>query len=291
MADAERVEQQRRVELGSFLRMCRARIAPRDLGLPQRPRRRTPGLRREEVAELIGVGVTWYTWLEQGRPVRPSAAVLSRLAQVFQLDPDERAYLFTLAGRPAPLAPEAGPIPVRSALQALLTALEPNPAHVRDAHWFVVAWNRAEALIADWAALPPDERHVVWNHFTNPQLRQLLPDWEGDAQTMLALFRMAYGRQPDDPRLVDLVRRLVGVSVEFRAWWPQQAVQQQRDRPIILEQPVVGRLLLERITLRVEAVPSLSVRVLMAQPASDAGLKLRQLYTTAPSDTPTGRPG
>src|SRR5262249_34253873 len=182
MTEKDPTEPERQAELANFLRAHRARILPAQLGLPARARRRTPGLRREEVAELIGVGVTWYTWLEQGRDIRVSVEVLETLARVLQLSADERAYLFGLARRPLPASP-LDINPVRPVLETLLTALEPYPANVRDDRWYVLAWNRAESLIADWATLPPAQRHVVWNHFTNHRLRQILVDWSGDART------------------------------------------------------------------------------------------------------------
>src|SRR5215510_2747613 len=125
-------EHTRRMELASFLRTRRERLRPEQVGLPLRPRRRTPGLRREEVAELIGIGVTWYTWLEQGRTIQVSTDVLENLARVFQLSADERAYLFQLAQRPSPSAPAELPEVVPPILHDLLTTLEPSPAHIRD---------------------------------------------------------------------------------------------------------------------------------------------------------------
>ena len=166
------------------------------------------------MAELIGVGVTWYTWLEQGRDIRVSVEVLEHLARVLQLSTDERAYLFALARRPLP-APALDRHSVRPVLQTLLAALEPYPANLRDDRWYVLAWNRAESLIADWAALPPAQRHVVWNHFTNLRLRQMLVDWSGDARTQLALFRMASRRHTGAAWLADLSDRLQQVSPSF----------------------------------------------------------------------------
>jgi transcriptional regulator with XRE-family HTH domain len=271
---------ERRAELADFLRTRRERFAPGDVGLPARPRRRTPGLRREDVAELTGVSATWYTWLEQGRDIRVSASVLENLARVLRLSADERAHLFQLAGRPLP--PTAGAAArVPPVVQTLLAALEPFPAHVRDARWYVLDWNRAEALIAPWDALPPAERHVVWNHFTNPDLRRMADDWEGDARTMLALFRQAVAPHLGDPALATMIGRLRRVSPEFAAWWPAHEVQQLRSRPIRLRHPAVGGLVLERVTLTLEAGPSLTVRTLVALPEEDTPAKLSSLLRTA----------
>ena len=278
MTERASTEPERRAELANFLRAHRARIFPAQLGLPARARRRTPGLRREEVAELIGVGVTWYTWLEQGRDIRVSVEVLETLARVLQLSADERTYLFTLARRPLPPAPALDIHPVRPVLQTMLAALEPYPANLRDDRWYVLAWNRAESLIADWAALPPTQRHVVWNHFTNLRLRQMLVDWSGDARTQLALFRMATWRHAGAAWLADFSDRLQQVSPEFRTWWSQHEVQQQRERAIVMQHPRVGRLVLERVAFVVEANPSLSLRVLLPLPDADTAAKLHRLW-------------
>jgi len=235
-------------------------------------------LRREEVADLIGVGVTWYTWLEQGRDIRVSVEVLETLARVLQLSADERAYLFALARRPLPPAPALDIHPVRPVLQTLLAALEPYPANLRDDRWYVLAWNRAESLIADWAALPPAQRHVVWNRFTNLRLRQMLVDWSGDAREQLALFRMAIWRHAGAAWLADFSDRLQQVSPEFRTWWSQHEVQQQRERAIVMQHPRVGRLVLERVMFVVEASPSLSLRVLLPFPDTDTAAKLPPLW-------------
>lgn len=270
-------QHRRRSELSHFLRARRAQISPEHLGLPLRARRRTPGLRREEVAELIGVGVTWYTWLEQGRPIMVSEEVLENLAHVFQLSEDERVHLFLLAERPLPS--HASPLEtfVRPTWQALLTALEPYPAHIRDKRWYVLAWNRAEQLIAQWGEAPAAERHVVWNHFTNPNLRRMLRDWEWDARTLLALFRMAQAEYAEESWFNDLTTRLQGRSSEFRQWWLQHEVRRQREQPIAILHPQVGELLLERVTFVFEANQSLSARVLLPLPESDTLARLRTL--------------
>lgn len=270
----------RRAELADFLRTRRDRLRPDAVGLPPRGRRRTPGLRREDIAELAGVSVTWYTWLEQGRDIRVSVSVLENLARVLRLSADERVHLFQLADRPLP--PTVGkPVAVPVAIQLLLTALEPFPAHVRNRHWQVLAWNRAEALIAPWSAVPRAERHVVWNQFTNPALRRMADDWEDDGRTMLALFRQAIAPWIGDPSLAALIGRLQRVSPEFAAWWPAHEVQTRRSRPIHLHHPDVGALVLQRITLTPECEPSLTVRSLVALPDENTLAKLSALLGTA----------
>ena len=268
---------ERRRELADFLRTRRAKLAPEQVGLPWRGRRRTPGLRREEVADLAGVGVTWYTWLEQGRPINVSSQVLENLADALRLNADERVHLFLLAGRTLPASGKPGQAIVTAEQRELLAALEPYPAHIRDQRWYVLAWNRAETLVAQWETLPPVERHVLWNHFTNQELRRLAIDWEGDAQTLLALFRMRAGPAAGDSQLAALIARLRQISPEFHRWWPQHQVRAQRERPIELAHPSVGSLVLKRVIVTLEPEQTLTARVLLPAPGTDTGDRLRQL--------------
>jgi len=280
MAGDDTLEREQRTELAGFLRARRAALRPEQVGLTAGTRRRTPGLRREEVALLVGVSTTWYTWLEQGRDIRVSIDMLENLARVLRLDGDERAHLFTLARRPL-LAPATAPAePVRPVLRALLDAFTPCPAHIRNTQWDVLAWNRAEALIADWATIPRERRNAVRHHFTDPVLRDRFVDWDGDSRILLALFRMENGHRLGDPRFAALVQRLQEASAEFRALWPQQHVQRYRDKPIVLVYPGVGQLLLERVILHVALDPPLTVRVLMPLPGTDTRDKLGTLLPT-----------
>ena len=275
---------ERRSELADFLRTRRAHLLPEQVGLPWHGRRRTPGLRREEVADLAGVGVTWYTWLEQGRPINVSAQVLENLAGALRLGADERAHLFRLAGHPVPALEQPGQGIVTAEQRELLAALEPYPAHIRDQRWYVLAWNRAESLVAQWDALPAVERHVLWNHFTNQELRRLAIDWEGDAQTMLALFRMRVGAAAEESQLAMLLARLRQISPEFRRWWPQHQVRAQRERPIELAHPGVGSLALKRVIFTFEPDQMLTARALLPAPETDTADRLRSLLriTAAP---------
>ncbi|MFD0384496.1 helix-turn-helix transcriptional regulator [Streptomyces stramineus] len=192
-------------------------------GHPARPRRRTPGLRREEVAQLSGVSVTWYTWLEQARDISVSRQVLESLARALMLDAAERRHLFALAGEPLPGRPPAdGPPP---ALQRLVDALDPHPAYCLDVHWNLVAWNRAEAaLIGDPARLEPRARNLLRLMFTDPRLRTLVADWPGQARRLLAQFRADARQRIGDPHLERLTGELRQESPEFAAWWESHDV-------------------------------------------------------------------
>lgn len=268
MAKREDSEYTRRMELASFLRTQRERLLPEQLGLPRRARRRTPGLRREEVAELIDISVTWYTWLEQGRPIQVSAEVLENLARIFRLSMDERVYLFQLAQRSLPPTLPESHETVRPVFRDVLTALEPSPAHIRDLRWNVLAWNRAESLLVNWHAYPPSERNIVWHHFTNPTFRRLMVNWEREARSLLSEFRMESGQHAEDPWFTSLIRQLHEISAEFRRWWPLHEVRRERELPIEIQHPDVGRLIFQPITVVFTAEQHLLMRILM--PIADA---------------------
>lgn len=209
--------------LGDFLRACRARRSPAALGLPPGGRRRTPGLRREEVAQAAGLSATWITWIEQARPVAVSAAALDRLARALALAPAERAYLFALAGRADPRAAEA---PADDVPEALVRAVAgfAHPAYVLDRTWTVRAWNRAaEALFAGWLDRPGERNLLRWL-FLDPGARALVDDWAGRARRVLAEFRADQGRHLDDPAVAGLVAGLAAASPPFAAAWEAQDV-------------------------------------------------------------------
>src|SRR5690349_10448358 len=169
---------ERRQALADFLRQRRARLSPTDVGLPPGLRRRTPGLRREEVAQLANMGASWYVWLEQGRDVHPSAQILESLAQALRLTPNERRHLFLLAGQalPAQALPEEEH--VYPALRQMLNDLNPSPAYVMGRRWDYLAWNRAaDAIFNISEATSLYERNLVWRLFTNPAMRER-PGWE-----------------------------------------------------------------------------------------------------------------
>jgi transcriptional regulator with XRE-family HTH domain len=180
-----------RDELSRFLKSRRARVSPAAVGLPRRARRRTPGLRREEVADLAGVGLTWYTWLEQGRDIRVSPEVLTGVARALQLEPAERAHLFRLAGHAPPAAAPAAAVSPR--LRRVLDHWDPFPAHLTGRRRDVLAWNRASEAINGWSQLPQEKLNVLWFMFTLPSTRRLLVDWEHEAALSVAAFRAEAG--------------------------------------------------------------------------------------------------
>lgn len=216
----------RRRELASFLRSRRERLSPEDLGLVSYGRRRTPGLRREEVAQLAGVGVTWYTWLEQGRDINVSAQVLESLARTLRLDGYERTHLMALAG-----APDGGPIPtpacptVTPGVLAVLESLDPMPAVVHNVRRDLLAYNAAYgAVFPDLAEVPPTERNLLLLVFAHPQWRANMPDWDSAAPRLVAQFRSAMAEHVAEPAWKRLLTRLLDCSPEFAEMWQRHEV-------------------------------------------------------------------
>ncbi|MFC5720135.1 helix-turn-helix transcriptional regulator [Streptomyces gamaensis] len=214
----------RRAELAAFLRSRRERISPEQAGLPRGPRRRTPGLRREEVAHLAAVGVTWYTWLEQARDIRVSAQVLDSIARALMLDRTERSHLFALAGVTDPL-PGTECTGVSSGLLRMLEQLEPFPACVQNARYDVLAHNRVYGqLMCDLDALPPEDRNCMWLSFTHPEWRAAIAGQNEVVAAMAAKFRASMAEHIAEPAWKCLLKRLLDASPEFRRLWERHEV-------------------------------------------------------------------
>jgi transcriptional regulator with XRE-family HTH domain len=212
--------EQRRTELGAFLRARRSQLDRAAVGLPETGRRRITGLRREEVATLSAVSLTWYTWLEQGREANPSRQVLDALAATLRLSSTEHHYLLSLAGyapavatpRPAPEAP--------AHVQRLMDHLRGMPAYAIAPDWSICGWNQAyQALYPTVARVPDQDRNLLWLVFTDPLVRRLLPDWEITSSHFLAEFRAEAGTRLGDPGCAALIQRLNTHSSEFAAGW------------------------------------------------------------------------
>jgi transcriptional regulator with XRE-family HTH domain len=225
--------------LGQLLRSRRERLVPADVGLPagvSAGRRRTAGLRREEVAMLASLSVTYYTFLEQGRPVRPSEQVLDALAAALRMSAAERRYLYVLAygsddasgSAPGLRAGSAPPELVDPAVADLVQRLEPFPTLVKGRRWDVLAANpAARELFGDWSAgtvTPPGERNLVRWMFTTDQAREVYLEWEPEARAMLGRFRLSAARHPDDPDISSLIAELQRDSEHVRDWWPRHDV-------------------------------------------------------------------
>ncbi|ARE78545.1 helix-turn-helix transcriptional regulator [Streptomyces sp. NPDC059558] len=214
----------RRHELAEFLRSRRERITPEQVGLVRGPRRRTPGLRREEVAHLSSVGVTWYTWLEQARDIQVSAQVLDAVARALLLDVSEREHLFALAGSLDP-APPADCPSVTPAVRALLDQLGHIPACVQNSRYDTVAYNATYGrLLCDLDRKPPEDRNCMWLAFTDPEWREAVVDLPSTHRIMAARFRAAMAEHLAEPAWTTLLARLEGASAEFRKVWARHEV-------------------------------------------------------------------
>lgn len=243
--------------LADFVRDRRARLAPGEVGLAAGTRRRTPGLRREEVAHLAGVGITWYTWFEQGRAIQVSSDFLDRICRALRLDAAERAHLYALAQHRPPLAAIPDVPIVSPALNAFLDGLS-NPAYVKTPRWDVVAWNKAAVtLFGDYALIPQAERNSLWLMFVDPHYRQMMPDWEQGARRALAKFRLDHSQANGDPAFTALVEALKAASVEFRGWWSQQDVTERGEGIKRIRHETWGEVEFAYATFLVEGAPEL----------------------------------
>jgi transcriptional regulator with XRE-family HTH domain len=266
---------ERRAELAAFLRASRARLTPRDAGLPDGSasgRRRTAGLRREEVAELSGVGVTWYTWLEQGRDIATSAQVIDALARALLLTGDQHRHLRELADLPPPPEPPAAGSDMLPRLQRLVDAVAPSPASVYDEHFDYLAWNRSYVRVRhDPGALPVGRRNLPWIMFTDPGNRARILPWEAAARAVLGQFRAAAGRHHGDPRFAELTAALSEASPQFRDWWAEYPVRYFRPATIAVNHPQAGLMHLELFQLQVVDQPRL---IMVTQvPADETSLE------------------
>jgi transcriptional regulator with XRE-family HTH domain len=267
-----------RAGLGAFLVSQRAKLRPDTVGLPCGNRRRTPGLRREEVAQLSGLGVTWYTWLEQGRDIQVSTPALDRIAVALRLHPTERTHLFVLAGRAAPAAALDTGMAVSPLIQRLMDGLHDQPAIVRNGRWDAVAWNRgATRLIADFDRRPKLDHNMIWLLFTDPWFRRVLPDWENDTRRCIARFRVNFARAGGNPAYQALVDDLMAASPEFRPLWRQHDVIAPGDGLKRFDHPIVGMMELEHTVLGLSDTNDLTMIVYSAAPGTPSAERLARL--------------
>ncbi|QTE00544.1 helix-turn-helix domain-containing protein [Streptomyces cyanogenus] len=270
----------RRAELSEFLRSRRARLKPEDVGLaPFGRHRRVPGLRREELAQLAGVSVAYYTRLEQGNGRNVSAEVLDSIARALRLTDAEHAHLTHLAKPKAhKKKPAARQQQVRAALRQLLDSMDSVPAYVVGRRTEVLAWNRmAAAVFGDWAELPPAERNWARLVFLRPDYRDLFVDWEQKAIDIVCTLRMDAGCHPDDPRLSALVGELSVKSEEFRRLWATHDVKEKSHGVKELHHPLVGDLALQFESFRLTDGSDQSLVTYHAEPGSPSADSLRLL--------------
>lgn len=265
--------------MGQFLTTRRRQLVRAHLGVPPIIGRRTCGLRREEVAYLAGVSVTWYTWLEQGRDVTPSRQVLDSLARTLRLSQAEHVYLLSLAGYSAPHPAEdasSGTAPAH--VQGLLDALAESPALAIAPDWTILAWNAAYAgLYPNVATVGAADRNFLWLLFTDPYLRDLMPDWEFTGMYNVASFRAEAGTRLGEPPFSDLVNRLLQTSDAFRTAWETYDIETLPSRERLLHHPDVGDLHVVQHSLSPSGDPGLQVVIFTPIPATDTAERVRRL--------------
>ena len=265
-------ESESRRELTHFLRTRRARLSSAEFGLPSNGRRRTLGLRREEVAALAGIGLTWYTSLEQGKDIRVSTSFLERLARALRFTAAERAYLFTLAQQRLPPFPKSDPLPeAGERLKLILNAIE-CPAYARNSRFDVLAWNMANTRIfGDFGLIPLRERNVIWLMFARSYHRRNMPDWETDARNLVAKFRMSFGQATELENYRALISKLESVSPEFTHLWGQHDVSDLGEGATRFLSPRDGELRFQHYTFAPEFLPDL--RIVMYVPEARSAMK------------------
>ena len=249
-----------RDELSDFLKSRRARLTPDEVGLPNGTRRRAPGLRREEVASLAGVGLTWYTWFEQGREIRVSPDFLDNVSRALCLSSAERQHLYVLTGREV----SAARTPAREvspALQRMLDGFVKYPAVIRTAHWDAIAWNKAANQLFGFAARTPEQRNFLRLVFIDTEFRARLPNLAADAQSLVAKFRGNYAKYRDDPAMEALVAEMTRRSAEFRELWQRHDVMNSGEGIKVLRVAGKGEMKFEHTSFSVNGEPDLNLLV------------------------------
>ena len=260
------------------------------MGLPGGHRRRTAGLRREEVAQLAGVGVTWYTWLEQGRPIRASVQVLDAVARTLRLDPVERQHLFRLAEIPDPAPAGAASQLLSPEIRAILDQLVPMPANVVTERFDILAWNAAYATLFPPPADPVSAstgrsgRNSLLYCFTQPACCSAIENPADQRAAMVAQLRAAYGRHVGDPAWTGFIRRLEAASPEFAAMWATQDVAQPASHAKVFRHPLFPRLAMTSTSLAVQAAPG--TRLVVYAPSDDATRRAMEQLVEAGSPQP-----
>ena len=257
--------------LGTYLKDRRGKLDPATFGYPP-GRRRTPGLRREEVAPRANISPTWYTWLEQGRGGAPSGDVLDRIARALMLTDAEREHLFLLGlGRPPEARYRKKGKASHPGYSGVLDALEPTPAMIRTATWDVVAWNAAATVfLFDYAAAPPSERNVLRSIFLDPRMRAAYDHWEGVARFVVSQFRVDAARAGAAAEVEPLVEELCRLSPEFKAMWGDNEVLTHGEAVKHIRHPVLGRIAFEYSVFAVDGRPDLSLLVYNPATPEDA---------------------
>jgi transcriptional regulator with XRE-family HTH domain len=282
-------KQQRLDELADFLRTRRARLRPQDIDFPSGPRRKTPGLRREEVAEKAGISVTWYAWLEQGREVNVSFRTVESIANALKLSPHERTHLFELANHYTPPGPYPIAQNVTDTVRRMLDQLGNMPAYVVDGNWNYVTWNEAATKVfTDFRKLPAGRCNLLWFTFHGEGARKLFRGWDAYAKCVLAQFRGDYILRPSgEVFLRDLVEELNDTDSDFCRWWAEHDVLKRSDWRKAIEHPVAGLLELDALSLEVPDAPGTRIMVYTPAPSTDTAERIEALMKSSRSATKT----
>lgn len=271
---------ERRLELSDFLRTRRAKILPSDVGLPDGARRRTPGLRREEVALLASIGTTWYTRLEQGLPINVSADVLASISRALRLTTEERRHLYLLAGLPLTVAPPQEEERVSELVLRVLDVLEPSPAYVRGRRWDVLAYNRSADALADFSSQTGLGRNIVWRLFRDESSHCRYGDLKSIMRRCVANFRTVAAKYPDDPLFTELIRELLANSPEFKQLWAEHDVLGSTEGLKQFRHPELGEFILDYTGFEIPGDGDMRIVVMTAAPGSETERKLRLLAPT-----------
>jgi transcriptional regulator with XRE-family HTH domain len=283
---ARRAGERRRAELGEFLKARRAQLSPDDFGMPPGSRRRTPGLRREEVALLAGVGVTWYTWLEQGRQINASTQVLDAVARTLRLDRVEREHLYRLA-EATPLRTECSRKAVPDTIREIVHSLEPLPASLINSRFDILLSNDAsEELFWEWHTLPCVHKNTLWCCVTEPSARSKFLEYDQQVRYLIARLRSAYSRHIGDQDWEEDIRRLASLSREFAELWARHEVADAEPRTLTYLHPRAGTLSLTVSELEVPDMPE--ARIVVYTPR-DADTRARMPMTRRTAIPAPGR--
>lgn len=262
-----------RTELADFLRQRRESLSPLDVGLPVGRRRRTPGLRREEVAALAGIGITWYTWLEQGRAISVSSAFLDAVARVLKLDEVERRHLFLLAHKRPPVVAGRAWCEVPPLVTRLLADLASRPAYVLNLRWDVLGWNAAAERLFAFNEREPGERNVLWMLFADSRLSDRIMEWGVQAPQVLASFRRDFARAPEDEDMLALVKTLEQVSPSFAELWHRHDVHGRCEGRRSFRIDGIGPVLFDHSSFTVDEEKHLRLVFYAAVPDQEAGAR------------------
>jgi transcriptional regulator with XRE-family HTH domain len=277
---ARRAGERRRAELGEFLKARRAQLSPDDFGMPPGSRRRTPGLRREEVALLAGVGVTWYTWLEQGRQINASTQVLDAVARTLRLDRVEREHLYRLA-EATPLRTECSRKAVPDTIREIVRSLDPLPASLINSRFDILLSNDAsEELFWEWHTLPCVHKNTLWCCVTEPSARSKFLEYDQQVRYLIARLRSAYSRHIGDQDWEEDIRRLASLSHEFAELWARHEVADAEPRTLTYLHPRAGTLSLAVSELEVPDMPE--ARIVVYTPR-DADTRARMPMARRPA--------